>query len=215
MTPITYEDVINYISAIRVFYPKAFPISSDPKEADKERAILIKMLFNILREYPKEVCDVAVENLVKNFNYEYPKPADIIAEIKKLQVAFEKSETELWSELTGVLKEVESCAYRFRFNAIEYNGKTQGENARIRIDEIFNGLSPELKEYCRNSGGLIDLARSEGLEYEKGRFMRTIPTLKERARTRRETGDHLAGLIYGMQALNALDCADTKLLKEE
>ncbi len=213
MTPITPQDVINYISAIRVFYPKAFPISSDPKEADKERAILIKMLFNILREYPKEVCDVAVENLVKNFNYEYPKPADIIAEIKKLQVAFEKSETELWSELTGVLREVETCAYRFRFNAIEYNGKEQGENARIRVNEIFNGLSPELKEYCQSEGGLISLAKSDNLEYEKGRFMRTIPTLKERARVRQSTPESLSGLIQGMSVRLQIDCADTKLLK--
>jgi hypothetical protein len=207
MTQLQPTDVNKYITTIRINFENAYKT-----QTDEEREILIKSWFAILKDYPKEVCDRAVINALANAEYA-PRIGSIVKEIEKMQVAFEKSETELWSELTGVFREVERCAYAFRYTAIDYNGKTQGENARIRINEIFNGLSPELKEYCRNANGLIDLARSEGLEYEKGRFMRVIPQMKERARVRQSTPDGLAGLVQGLATQFTLGCDGTKLLQ--
>ena len=204
MTPITPQDVNKYITTIRINFENSYKTQSD-----EEREILIKSWFAILKDYPKEIVDKAVINAIKNAEFA-PRIGTIVKEIEKMREAYEKSETELWSELTGVLREVETCAYRFRFTALDYNGKTQGENAIMRVDEIFNGLSPELKEYCRNVGGLIELAKSEGLEYEKGRFMRTMPTIKQRARTRQET-PNLARLIQGLSV--AIDCDEMKLLQ--
>lgn len=212
MTQIKPTDINKYITTIRINFENAYKTQND-----EEREILIKSWYAILKDYPKEIVDKAVINAIKNAEFA-PRIGTIVKEIEKMYEAYEKSDTELWAELSGVLREVESCAYRFRFNAIADNGKTQGENAIIRVNEIFNGLSPELKEYCRSVKGLIEIAQlptDEIRRFENARFMRTIPTIKQRAKTKRETGDQLQALIYGMQAFNAIECADTKLLQED
>ena len=117
-----------------------------------------------------------------------------------MQVALEKSEGELWAELNDCFREVRSCAYAFRYTFVEPNGKTQGENARIRVNEIYNGLSPELKEYLRSTKVLIEISRftDEQLAYEKGRFARTLPQIRERAKTLSQMPSNLTGLLQGL-----------------
>lgn len=209
MTVITPQDINKYITTIRINFESAYKT-----QTDEERQILIKSWYAILKDYPKEVCDKAVLQAIKHAEYA-PRIGAIVKEIEEMQVAFEKSDGELWAELTGCLRDVHRNYYAFRFNAIEYNGKTQGDNARDRVTAIFNGLSPELKEYCRTQRGLIEIAEmdTDKLNFEKARFMKTIPTIKQRAKTRHETGDKLASLIQGITL--AIDCADTKLLKED
>ena len=209
MTPIKPTDVNRYITTIRINFENAYKT-----QTDDEREILIRSWYAILKDYPKEICDKAVINAIKHAKFA-PRIGDIVEQIEKMQAAYEKSPEELWAELTGCFYEVSSCAYKFRFNFVEWNGKTQGENARARVEQIFNGLSPELKEYCRNSGGLVELANSDGQQYEKGRFLKVIPQIKERAKTRRDTGDQLAALIYGLSRQLSFDCAETKLLQED
>lgn len=204
MTPLTKKDVLNYIARFVVTY-------GENLKTIEEQKLRMETYFDILKVYPKELCDRAVLNAMKNSEF-IPKPATIVREIEKMQVAYEKSDTELWAELTDVLYEVSGCAYKFRFNFVESNGKTQGENARIRVEEIFNGLSPELKEYCRNSGGLVELANNDGLQYEKGRFMRIIPQIKERIKVRQSTDGQLAALITDFTGQLSLDKTKTKLL---
>ncbi len=140
MTPLTKKDVLNYIARFVVTY-------GENLKTIEEQKLRMETYYGVLKEYPKELCDRAVFNAMKQSEF-IPKPATIVREIEKMQVAYSKSDTELWAELMDVIYEVSSCAYKFRFNFIEGNGKTQGENARIRVEEIFDGLSPELKEYC-------------------------------------------------------------------
>ena len=206
MTRLTPQDVLKYITTIRINFENAYKT-----QTDEEREILIKSWYAILKDYPKEVCDVAVINAIKNAEFA-PRIGTIVKEIEKMREAYEKSDAELWAELRGVFREVEKCAYSFRFNAIAPNGKTQGDNARERVEEIFNGLSPELKDYCRNSRGLIDISQlsENDIQFEKARFLRVMPTIKERAKTRSET-PNLAGLIQGLSG--ALECDGTKLLQ--
>lgn len=191
---LTINDVNQYITMIRINFENAYKAHTD-----EEREMLIASWYAILSEYPKEVCDQAVINAIKHAEYT-PRINTIVKEIEKMQVAFEKTDAELWAELQDNLREVSRCVYMFRFNFVESNGLTQGENARIKVDKIFNNLSPELKEYCRNVNGLIELARLDGeqLNYEKGRFIKTVPRLIERAKTRAEIGGNLTMLIQGM-----------------
>jgi hypothetical protein len=200
MTAIQPTDINRYITTIRINFENAYKT-----QTDEERQILIKSWYAILREYPKEIVDKAVLQAIKHAEYA-PRIGTIVKEIERMREAYEKSDAELWAELRGVLREVEKCAYSFRFNAVDPNGKTQGDNARDRVEEIFNGLSLELKEYCRNSRGLIDIAQlsENDLQYEKARFLRVMPTLKERARVRQETPVQLAGIIQGLSG--AIDC---------
>ena len=194
MRQLTVSDVNQYITMVRINFENAYK-----SQTQEERELLIASWYAILKNYPKEVCDAAVLNAIKNAEYA-PRIGAIVKEIEKMQVAYEKSESELWAELKGCLREVAACVYRFRFNFIEANGLTQCENAQNRVREIFDSLSPELKEYCRNANGLIELAQLDGeqLNYEKGRFNKMIPQLKDRAKTRAQIGGNLSGLIQGM-----------------
>lgn len=194
MTQLTIKDVNQYITMIRINFDNAYKAHTD-----EEREMLLASWYAILKEYPKEICDKAVIQAIKYAKFA-PRIGDIVDQIEKMQVAFEKTEGELWAELTSVLRDVDECVYRFRFTAIQKNGLTQGENARLKLKEIYSNLSPELKEYCGSERGLIDISKldKEQLSYEKGRFIRVMPQLKERAKTRAQLGDNLTMLIQGM-----------------
>lgn len=194
MTRLTINDVNQYITMIRINFENAYKA-----QTAEEREMLLASWYAILQGYPKEVCDTAVLNAIKNAEFA-PRIGTIVKEIEKMQKAYEKSEAELWAELQGCLREVAACAYRFRFNFIESNGLTQGENARIRVKEIFNNLSPELKEYSRNVNGLIELAQLDGeqMSFEKGRFNKMMPQLKDRAKTRAQIDGGLSGILQGL-----------------
>lgn len=206
MKAVTLEDINKYLTTIRINFENAYKT-----QTDEERKILIQSWYVILKDYPKEVCDKAVIEAIKHAKFA-PRIGDIVEQIDKMRVALEKDENELWAELTGVLGTVSSNTYRYRFNAVDYNGLTQGENARRRNEAIFEKLSPELKEYCRDIGGLITIAEytAEQLTYERGRFMRNIPAMKERARTRQALPENIAGFL---QSTATLITSDRKLLK--
>lgn len=209
MTPITPQDVNKYIATIRINFENAYKT-----QTDEEREILIKSWYVILKDYPKEIVDKAVINSIKYAKFA-PRIGDIVEQIEKLCEAYEKGDEELWAELTGVLREVSRNRHSYSYTFIDANGKTQGDNARQRNKDIFENLSPELKAYCSNLSGLIALAEytAEEINYEKGRFLRVMPTIKQRAKTRGETPAQLAVLIQGLSNHFALGCDNTKLLK--
>ena len=194
MTQVTINDVNQYITMIRINFENAYKT-----QTTEEREMLLASWYAILKDYPKEVCDKAVINAIKNAEYA-PRIGSIVKEIEKMQAAYEKTNEELWAEMVGVLREVASCAYRFRFTYVESNGKTQGDNAWERVKEIYSELSAELKDYLRNPNGLIEIAQltDAQLNYERGRFLKTIPQIKERAKTRAQMPTNLAGLIQGL-----------------
>lgn len=209
MTPITPQDINKYIATIRINFENAYKT-----QTDEEREILIKSWYVILKDYPKEIVDKAVINSIKYAKFA-PRIGDIVEQIEKLCEAYEKGEEELWAELTGVLREVSRNIGRYSYTFIDANGKTQGDNARQRNEYIFENLSPELKAYCNNISGLYALAQytAEEIGYEKGRFMRLMPTIKQRVKTRAETSPQLAVLIQGLTSRFTLGCAETKLLQ--
>lgn len=194
MNIITYEDINRYITVIRINFENAYKAQNE-----EEKQILYKTWYSILKDYPKEVVDKAVINAIKRAEFA-PRIGTIVTEIEKMQEACEKPDTELWAELTDKLHKVESLAYKLQFNFVEKNGLTQGENARREIEKIFTELSPELKEYCNNVNGLINLSRndSEQIGYERGRFIKLMPTIRQRAKTRGTMSNSLAVLVQGV-----------------
>lgn len=214
MTPITAQDIVEYVTMIRLYYPKAYPLSNDAETRKRETEALLRSFTLMLAEYPKEVCDVAVINAIKNFNYgDYPKPADIIREIEKLRTAYEKSEGELWADITYAVRKTQRYLHFPLNDYIWFDGCHVIPNEEIV--KIFEGLTDIIKEFIGDAEGLKALAGQDTLEYEKARFMRVMPTLKERARTRQSTSENLAGLIQGLSEQLAFDCDGTKLLQGE
>jgi hypothetical protein len=194
MQKITLQDINKYITTIRIEYPNAFPIQA---KNETERAELYKMLcvswFKQLEQYPKEVCDTAVMNALGSArDGKYPRIGDVKYQVERIQEACAKSDNELWAELQSVLWEVSNNVGLYRYESHE-------EKARKRNEEIFNSLSPEIKEYCQNIDGLTDIALCDmdKLGFERGRFIKAIPQIRERAKIRATIPESVASLMTG------------------
>lgn len=173
---LTKKDVVSIVGLIKTNYARDF------RDSTKESLLaMIDSWFCSLARFDKEVVVAAFQRVLENCKYP-PTLADIMEQIREIKKATESTETELWAELNKVLKEVDSCVYRFAYNAVDPNGLTQGQNARNRVNEIWEQLPPVLKEYCGDKNGLISLSKLdyEELGFEKGRFLKMIPTLKGR-----------------------------------
>lgn len=208
MAEITAKNINDYITMIRINFENAYNTQNDA-----ERQLLIKSWYAILKNYPKEVVDTAVIAAIKHAKFA-PRIGDIVEQIEQIQEAFQKTKEELWNELDGILREVSNNTYAYRFNAIAPNGKTQGENARLRNKAIFENLTPELKEYCQSVGELSRIAdlTDDQLAFEKGRFMKVIPTIRARAKIRQDTPEAVAGLLRAMPSGLALTGGNAGLL---
>jgi hypothetical protein len=111
-----------------------------------------------------------------------PTPADVLEEVQNLRKANEPSDEELWGVFIKCLPKVSELRYMFRFTAIQPNGKTQGQNARDKVEKIWQELPDKLKQYVGSKGELMRLAEysEDELKYEKNRFMKSMPVIQQR-----------------------------------
>lgn len=183
----TKSEIVKIITAIKVQCPEALPYK-DEVELD----ILVDMWFEILKGYPKEVVWAAVRNALKNTVYQKQNWIGAVCqEIEKMKETTEKTDGELWTELTSVLNTVSKLMY-FGTAIHWYNGKRI--DPMEEVSKIYKNLNPILQDYIGGVSGLVALSKQETLEYEKGRFQKAIETLRKREKTKKEMGA-IAGLI--------------------
>ena len=168
---LTMNDITEMIKLISATYPYAFKDISTPEDRQRVK----DLWFALFQDYPRELVIKGFHEALKVEKVNIV-PAAIIEQIEKIENAFGKSDQELWAEFRKTLKRANNCVYKFKFTAIEGNGKTQGENAQEELQRLYEGLSPELKRYCGNISGLKDLSQldDESLEFEKARFLKDI-----------------------------------------
>ena len=170
----TQNKITEIIAAIKTIYPYY------AKEADV--AVLVKLWNSLLRDYQDELVEVAFYKCLQSCKVP-PTPADVLENIKAMAQANEPTDEELWNELIKALKETERQVYYFRFTAIETNGKTQGENARAKVELLWEKLPDRVRQYIGGKGELIRMAQNyndDELKFEKTRFLKTMPIIKSR-----------------------------------
>ena len=199
---VTKKYVAGLIGVIKNEYPREYGTMNEQNLLAK-----IELWYRSLARYPKEVVEVALQRALETSKYP-PTLAEIVGNVKEIKEATEPTDTELWAELCRVFRKVNGCTYRFKYNAIDYNGKTQGENARAEFNAIWDGLPPVLKSYCGNKGGLISLADmdEDELAFEKGRFLKAVPTLKQR----QEIRDTVEASVLALASEEKLQIEDVK-----
>ncbi|MCM1438042.1 MAG: replicative helicase loader/inhibitor [Roseburia sp.] len=168
MTQLTPAAVATYIIKIQLNFENAYVTSNDD-----ERRLLIASWYEALCEYPKEICDKAVNNALKKAKFA-PRLGDVTEEINALLSAGEPTDAELWAELSSVLGRV--------YEISRYLSYPQHVNwANGRLNEIYSGLSDELKLFIVNVSTLIEVAEmtDESLQFERARFFKQIPILKK------------------------------------
>jgi len=180
MTKLNKEDIIKYIVKIQLNFENAYPTSGD-----FERELLLESWYEVLNLYPKEVCDVAVNNALKRAKFA-PRLGDICEEIEKLLKSDAKSDEELWAELNYVLGKVYDVS-RYLHYGQYYNW------ANYKLNEIYEALDDDLKLYVVNVSTLVELSEmtSEALTYERARFFKQMPILKKHAKDKALAGEFL------------------------
>lgn len=201
---VTKKDIIAMVGMIKANYTYAY------KDVAKEDMLmLIESWYLSLAKYEKEVISVAFQRAIESCKYP-PTLADIMQNIKDIREANEKTDAELWDDLVRVLPQVGRVAY---FGTRQY-----WDNGRLvypaeELQRIYEGLPPILKEYVGGVSELVSLARQETLEYEKGRFLKALPTLKQRDEIKQTISPDILQLAGGsVKALQG--SVDIMLLKD-
>ena len=171
----TINKITEIIAAIKTIYPYY------AKESDVPT--LVKTWEMLLREFPDEAVDVALYKCLQTCKTP-PTPADLIEKLDAMHKSLEPTDEELWDAYVSALKRAERQIFRFNYTFVEENGLTQGQNARKRVEAIWEGLPGRIQQYIGSYGEFIRMAQrynDEELKYEKSRFMKQMPTVRERS----------------------------------
>lgn len=166
--------VIEIIAGIKTLYPYY--------AKDTNKQVLVKMWNALLQDYADDLVDKAFYKCLQVCKMP-PKPADVIEQIERMNKAVQISEYELWDIYQKALKETGRQMYRFQFTYVDESGLSQGQQARNKVDKIWNDLPEELKAYIASKGEMMRLAQNssdDDLKFEKQRFLKTLPTLTQR-----------------------------------
>ena len=188
---LTKKDVFDMVGFIKANYSYAYKDVNDDL-----LKIMMRTWFNSLSKYSKEVVEVAFMKAIEVCKMP-PTLADIIQNIKRIENANEPTDTELWQELVDCVDKAKDCIYYYNFYIIESNGKTQSENAKERFNKLWEEMPQILKDYCGNKSGLVDIAQTD-LEFEKNRFLKQLPTLKQRQEIKATTNPEILKIASGI-----------------
>ena len=169
MKKLTKRDIGIYLVKINLNFENVYNFGDD------EQSLLVESWYEALSEYPKEICDRAVNNALKYARFA-PKLGDIVEGIEKLMNADSKSDEELWAELMNVTTKVYDISRYLKY-------EQYFKNATAKLRDIYDGLSGELKLYVVNISTLIEISElsRESLPYEKARFFKQMPVLRRHA----------------------------------
>lgn len=173
------KSIIKAIGAIKTIY------NYFGKDTDIE--LLVDTWAALLQNYTDEEVDKGVFMALRVCKYA-PVPADIIEHIETLRKKDKPSESELWAHYRKALKEVLYYSYRLEYNYIDNSGISQGEQARLRIAQIWEELPEELKIYIGDKQELVSSAKAlnhSEVSYERNRFSKTFPLLERRVEDRK------------------------------
>lgn len=173
--------IVKALTLIRTYFMSAYRNNIKNKDvADECERLLIDTWYNSFKGYTEDLFWAALER-----NFEQSEFAPTIASIKKQITAIlranSKSDFALWREIEDILPWVYEAQSCFGHTLIEENGKTQGRNARERVEEKFYELSKETQYYLVDSTGLIRLSKmsDKQIEIEKARFFRMIDDIRD------------------------------------
>lgn len=169
MTRLTIEDIVKYIVKIKLNFENAYATTTDI-----ERQLLAESWYEALCEYPKEICDQAVNNALKKAKF-VPRLGDITDEIENILNAGSKSDEQLWAELVSSLPRIYEISRYLRYSQYSVWAQT-------KLNEVFNSLDQTLQTYLVNISALVELSEqsAEELKFEKARFFKQVNNARKR-----------------------------------
>lgn len=171
--------IIEMIGSVKTIYPY---YAKDL--TDHMIETLIKTWGTLLHSYSDEVVEAAFFHCLQTCKMP-PTPADVIEQIKSMNMVLEPSNEELWSTYMDSLRITYDQMSRFGHNYVDSTGISQGQQARNKVDNVWNNLPEKIKSYLGSKGELMRNAQSWGVDaafgtWEKPRFMKAMPIMEKR-----------------------------------
>ncbi len=168
--------IIEMIAAVKTIY------SYYARETDVET--LVKTWSLLLRSYDDEIVESAFYKCLQTCKMP-PTPADVIEQINSMRKALAPSDAELWAVYENALSATLRQIQRFDYTFVDSTGISQGQQARKKVDEIWQGLPEQIKRYIATKGELMRLSREYGYTtdfcaFEKQRFLKAMPVMEKR-----------------------------------
>lgn len=169
--------IIEMIGAIKTIY------SYYAKDTDVK--LLVKTWTGLLEDYSDDVVGVAFYKCLQTCKMP-PTPADVIEQIKGLAKANEQSDEELWTIYHRALNDTLRLMSQFGYTYVDATGISQGEQARQKVEQIWQGLPVKIKGYLASKSELMRNAQElnyNDANWEKQRFMKAMPIIEKRQET--------------------------------
>lgn len=172
----TQNKIIEMIGAIKTIY------SYYAKDTNVE--LLVSTWTRLLEGYGDELVGAAFYKCMQICKVP-PTPADVIEQIRNISKANEQTDEELWIIYNKALIETANQMSRFGYTYVDESGISQGQRARNRVAEIWEGLPPKIKTYLASKGELMRNANENNLDasyssWEKQRFLKAMPIMEKR-----------------------------------
>lgn len=160
---------VRLITEITLNYGYAFKDMTDEK-----LRLLVERWFDCLKDYTEEQVETAFKITLCSLSRP-PTIADIIGHIRKQNRLTEKSDLELWTELIEAAEDIRYQKWHPSLGWI-CGYEAPGEKERA----VYNKLSPAIRAYL-DFNALCDIAGMDNEErkYERSRFLKAIPELRE------------------------------------
>lgn len=188
MGNVTKKDIIGMIGLIKANYPYAY---KDVEVEDMK--MLQETWYRSFAKYPKQVVGAAFQKAIETCKMP-PTIADLMERINEFEDANTPTESELWAGLEKAVRQTARVTY---FGNQPFYDAGELVNPQQKLNEIFNCLDPLLKEYIGNPETLKSISRLDTLDFEKARFLKVLPTIKQRQKIRNEINPNILKLVSG------------------
>ena len=144
--------------------------------------LLTKTWVALLKDYPDEVVEKAFYKAMQTCKVP-PTPADVIENIREMAKTTEETDEELWALYHSALQKTLRLYSQFHYTYVDGTGVSQGDQARMKVDELWNGLPEKVKMYLSTKNELISRAREleySDISFERNRFLKTMPIMEKR-----------------------------------
>lgn len=172
------DKIVEIIGGIKIIYPYY------AKETDVEA--LAKTWMMLLNDVPDEIAEAAFYKALRVCKVP-PTPADILEQVNAMVAATLPSPEELWTVYHKAVRDTMRWIPQFNYTYVDESGLSQGQQARRKVEQIWEGLPDTIKGYLVSKGELIRVAGQfmsapEGdMAWEKQRFLKQVPILEKRA----------------------------------
>ena len=168
--------IIEMIGAIKTIY------SYYAKDTNVQ--LLVNTWTRLLHSYEDGLVEAAFYKCLQTCKMP-PTPADVIEQINALRKADEQSDEDLWAVYHRALIMTADQMSRFNYTYVDESGLSQGQQARNKVEQIWQGLPDKIKSYLSSKGELMRNANDNNLDasfaqWEKQRFMKAMPIMEKR-----------------------------------